>query len=291
MDERDWLAEQFEANRSHLQAVAYRMLGSVAEAEDVVQDAYLRWHGADRDVVEDARGYLARIVTRLCLDHLKSARVRREHYVGPWLPEPVLDEAPFAADDSAHDLSMTLMLALERLSPLERAAFLLHDVFDVDFPEVAQALGRSETVNVGDIRRNVGSMAVQSMPATPATAFLVEYRDGARGTVLLLNGHVQDFTFAGRIKGEARPASCLFCLPAPPGAKYFDCLVANIEKLFDTGRPPYPVERTLLTGGVLEAAMDSHYRRGSRVETPDLDGHYSAPADSGFVRGGIAAPV
>jgi hypothetical protein len=153
------------------------------------------------------------------------------------------------------------------------------------------ALGRSETVNVGDVRRNVGSMAVQTMPATPATAFLVEYRDGARGTVLLLNGHVQDFTFAGRVKGETKPASCLFCLPAPPGAKYFDCLVANIEKLFDTGRPPYPVERTLLTGGVLEAAMDSHYRRGSRVETPELDVHYSAPADSGFVRGGIAAPV
>jgi hypothetical protein len=153
------------------------------------------------------------------------------------------------------------------------------------------ALGRSETVNVGDIRRNVGSMAVQSMPASPATAFLVEYRDGARGTVLLLNGHVQDFTFAGRVRGEARPASCLFCLPAPPGAKYFDCLTANIEKLFDTGRPPYPVERTLLTGGVLEAALESHYRRGSRVETPDLDVHYTAPADSGFVRGGIAAPV
>jgi hypothetical protein len=153
------------------------------------------------------------------------------------------------------------------------------------------ALGRSETVNVGDVRRNVGSMAVQSMPATPATAFLVEYRDGARGTVLLLNGHVQDFTFAGRLKGEARPASCLFCLPAPPGAKYFDCLVANIEKLFETGRPPYPVERTLLTGGVLDAAMESHSRRGTRVETPELDVHYAAPADSGFCRGNITAPV
>jgi hypothetical protein len=152
------------------------------------------------------------------------------------------------------------------------------------------ALGRSETVNVGDIRRNVGSMAVQSMPATPATAFLVEYRDGTRGTVLLLNGHVQDFCFAGRVKGEARP-SCLFYLPPPPGAKYFDCLAANIEKFLDAGRPPYPVERTLLTSGVLDAAMESHLRRGSRVETPELDVAYSAPADSGFVRGSIAAPV
>jgi hypothetical protein len=153
------------------------------------------------------------------------------------------------------------------------------------------ALGRSETVNIGNIRQNVGSMAVQGMPATPATAFLVEYRDGARGTVLLLNGHVQDFCFAGRVKGEAKPASTLFYLPPPPGAKYFDCLVANIEKLLETGRPPYSVERTLLTTGTLDAALESHHRRGNRVETPELDVAYAAPADSGFVRGGVAAPV
>ncbi len=152
------------------------------------------------------------------------------------------------------------------------------------------ALGRSETVNIGDIRRNVG-LPVQTMPAVPPTAFLVEYRDGLRGTVLLLNGHVQDFCFAGRIQGEAKPASCLFHLPAPPGAKYFDCLVANIEKLLETGRPPYPVERTLLTSGVLEAALESHYRRASRIETPELEVRYTAPADSGFGRGSVAAPV
>jgi hypothetical protein len=102
------------------------------------------------------------------------------------------------------------------------------------------ALARSESVNPGDVRKNVGSMAVQSMPATPATAFLVEYRDGTRGTVLLLNGHVQDFTFAAKIKGEAKPPSCLFHLPPPPGARYFDALVNNIEKLLETGRTPYP---------------------------------------------------
>jgi hypothetical protein len=153
------------------------------------------------------------------------------------------------------------------------------------------ALGRSETVNPGDVRRNTGSMAVQTMPATPATAFLVEYRDGSRGTVLLLNGHVQDFTFAARLRGQARPESCLFYLPAPPGAKYFDCLAANIEKLFETGRPPYPVERTLLTTAVLDAVMESHQRRGVRVETPDLEVRYAAPPDSGFCRGGVAAPV
>jgi hypothetical protein len=153
------------------------------------------------------------------------------------------------------------------------------------------ALGRSETVNPGDVRRNVGGSPVGTMPRTPATAFLVEYRDGLRGTVLLLNGHIQDFCFAAQLSGEAKPASCLFYLPLPPGAKYFDCLVANIEKMLESSRPPYPVERTLLTSGILDAAMESHYRRGARIETPELDVRYTAPADSGFCRGPVAAPV
>jgi hypothetical protein len=153
------------------------------------------------------------------------------------------------------------------------------------------ALGRSETINPGDIRKNVGSFPVGTSPRTPATAFLVEYRDGLRGTVLLLNGHIQDFCFAGKIKGEAKPASCLFKLPPPPGAKYFDCQVANVEKLFESGKAPYPVERTLLTSGILDAVMESHYRRGTRVETPELEIRYTAPADSGFCRGSATAPV
>src|SRR5262249_39028048 len=134
-------------HRRHLVGLAYRMLGSVAEAEDMAQEAYLRWHDADRASVESPRAFLSRVVIRLCLDHIKSARVRREHYVGPWLPEPILDEEPYAADSAseyARDLSATLLLALERLSPLERAAFLLHDVFDVGFAEVARSLERSE---------------------------------------------------------------------------------------------------------------------------------------------------
>jgi hypothetical protein len=152
------------------------------------------------------------------------------------------------------------------------------------------ALGRSETVSPSDIRRNVGR-AINNMPAASATAFLVEYRDGLRGTVLLLNGHIQDFCFAARLRGEPRPVSSMFYLPAPPGAKYFDCLVSNIERLFDNRRSPYPVERTLLTSCVLEAAMESHFRRGERVETPDLEVRYTAPGDSGFCRGSVAAPV
>lgn len=130
----------FEAHRRHLRGIAYRMLGSVSDAEDLVQEAYLRWRTLDASSVLEPRAMLTRIVTRLCLDHLKSARVRREHYVGTWLPEPVA-----AADlDGAADLSFALLLALERLSPRERAAFLLHDVFDVDYPSLAETLERSE---------------------------------------------------------------------------------------------------------------------------------------------------
>jgi RNA polymerase sigma-70 factor (ECF subfamily) len=126
-------------HRSFLVGLAYRMLGSVAEAEDVVQDAFLRVaHVTD---VQEPRAYLARVVTRLCLDRLKSARARREEYVGTWLPEPVVEDP---AAPIAEDLSIALMMALERLSPLERAAFLLHDVFDMDYGAVAQMLERSE---------------------------------------------------------------------------------------------------------------------------------------------------
>ena len=140
-------AVSFEPHRRRLLGLAYRMLGSVSEAEDAVQDAYLRWHAADRDAVSDTRAFLTTTTTRICLDTLKSARARREQYVGPWLPEPVLDTAALAPDtqtELAEDLSIALLLALDRLSALERAAFLLHDVFDCSFSEVASALDRSE---------------------------------------------------------------------------------------------------------------------------------------------------
>jgi RNA polymerase sigma-70 factor (ECF subfamily) len=140
-------ALSFEPNRRRLLGLAYRMLGSLAEAEDAVQDAYLRWHAADRDNVTDPRAFLTTATTRICLDLLRSARARREQYVGPWLPEPVVDTtelAPDAQTELAEDLSIALLLALDRLSPLERAAFLLHDVFDCSFTEVASALDRSE---------------------------------------------------------------------------------------------------------------------------------------------------
>ena len=141
-------ATRFEQHRAVLARLAYRMLGSNAEAEDVVQDAYLRWSDAlTRTPVADDGAYLRATVTRLALDRLRSARAQRETYVGPWLPEPIIvDDAadPAAAATLADDVSFALMLALERLSPLERAAFILHDVLDVPFAEIATTLERSE---------------------------------------------------------------------------------------------------------------------------------------------------
>lgn len=130
----------FEAHRARLLRIAYRMLGSRSEAEDVVQNAWLRWVAADRQGVAAPYPFLARVVTRLCLDEMKSARARRETYVGAWLPEPLVETEEVGPDED--DLTLTLMMALERLSPLERAAFILHDVFGVPLGEVADTLDR-----------------------------------------------------------------------------------------------------------------------------------------------------
>jgi RNA polymerase sigma-70 factor (ECF subfamily) len=140
---------QFETHRRALIGLAYRMLGSRAEAEDIVQEAWLRWAQVDESTVEHAGAYLSRLVTNLCLDKLGSAAAKRERYVGVWLPEPLLDEeagwspGPEAQAEFAQDVSVAFMLALERLSPLERAAFLLHEVFDLDFDEIGRRLERS----------------------------------------------------------------------------------------------------------------------------------------------------
>ncbi|RWR25797.1 RNA polymerase sigma factor SigJ [Sinirhodobacter populi] len=125
--------------RPRLVRLAYRMLGSVADAEDVVQDAWARWLATDRDAVREPAALLRTIVTRLCLNALKSARRRRETYTGPWLPEPIFEDGE---PDSGDDITLPLMIALERLSPLERAAFLLHDIFGLGFDDVAGAIGR-----------------------------------------------------------------------------------------------------------------------------------------------------
>ncbi len=138
--------EEFERLRPLLFSIAYRILGSVGEAEDAVQETWLRWE-TSRERPESPRAYLSTVVTRIAIDVLRSARVRREEYVGPWLPEPLLTDSyedPERAAELADSLSMAALLLLERLSPLERAVFVLREVFGFGYAEVAAAVGRSE---------------------------------------------------------------------------------------------------------------------------------------------------
>jgi RNA polymerase sigma-70 factor (ECF subfamily) len=137
----------FNEHRSLLFAIAYRMVGSVADAEDVLQDAFIRWQQASHDEIRSPKAFLVTIVSRLCINHLQAARVQREEYVGQWLPEPVATD-PASDPESAlwadESLSMAFLVVLERLNPVERAVFLLREVFDHDYAEIAKALGRSE---------------------------------------------------------------------------------------------------------------------------------------------------
>lgn len=137
----------FEPHRRRLLGVAYRMLGSRADAEDVVQDAYLRWHGASPEELRSPEAWLVTVTTRLSIDKLRRAQVEREAYVGPWLPEPLVEAEPpaDAATELASNLSVAFLVVLERLAPEERAAFLLHEVFDSEYAEIAAILGKTET--------------------------------------------------------------------------------------------------------------------------------------------------
>jgi RNA polymerase sigma-70 factor, ECF subfamily len=134
----------FDALRPRLFSIAYRMLGIRAEAEDVVQDAWLRWNGSDQAALQSAEAWLVTIVTRLSIDRLRAARAEREAYVGFWLPEPLVEHSPEQLAERAGDLSMALMWVLERLTPDERAAFVLRQAFDEDYADVAAVLGKSE---------------------------------------------------------------------------------------------------------------------------------------------------
>lgn len=133
----------FEAERARLHRLAYRMLGSLTDAQDVVQDAWIRWNRT-REPVVDPEAWLVRTTSRLCLDRLRAAKAQREAYRGPWLPDPLIEELTTDPVERAEDISVAFLLALERLSPLERAVFLLHEVFDEDYAAVAETLGRTE---------------------------------------------------------------------------------------------------------------------------------------------------
>ena len=209
---------RFEAYRGRLLGLAYRMLGSRADAEDMVQDAWLKWTQADRTDVENDESFLTTIVTRLCLDRLKLERTRRQSYIGPWLPEPIVDAhalSPQTASEIADDLSYALLLALERLSPLERAAFLLHDVFDRPFAELAATLERSE-VAVRQLAARARKAVREARPTRPPApgkheellaAFMTALRDGDAGRLktLLREDAVYISDGGGRTPAATKP--------------------------------------------------------------------------------------
>lgn len=165
------MIEEFEAFRGLLFSIAYRMLGSVADAEDVVQDAYIRFAAVDRDSVRDAKSFLATIVTRLALDRLKSAQATREEYIGSWLPEPIFtgpDADPQRRVEQSEAVSYALLTALERLTPAERAVFVLAEAFDFDHAEIADTLELSASASRQLLHRAREKMAESKRRFTPS---------------------------------------------------------------------------------------------------------------------------
>ena len=186
MSNSDWLAEQFETYRPHLRAVAYRMLGSRSEADDAIQESWLRLARSDSDAIDDMRAWLTTVVGRICLDMLRARRASREQYVGSWLPEPTLNEdGPAEHAELADSVGMALLVVLETLTPAERLAFVLHDVFAMPFDEIARVLDR--TPDAARQLASRGRRRVQDAPQPDADlvqqqravdAFLAAARDG-----------------------------------------------------------------------------------------------------------------
>lgn len=240
MSRPDLPTDLFETHRPRLVRLAYRMLGSVAEAEDVVQDGWLRWRTVDPGEIREPAAWLTRTVTRLCLDQIKSARSRRETYVGAWLPDPLVGSFD-PAEDEADDLTLTLMMALERLSPLERAAFLLHDVFGVAFDEVGRTLDRDPTA-VRQLASRARKHVRDARPRFPvereegdrlAQAFFAASRDGdlkalgamlAEGAVFYADGGGKVIAFHNPIRGLARLLRLFAGLHRKYGADAFSLL-------------------------------------------------------------------
>ncbi|GAB2472873.1 RNA polymerase sigma-70 factor [Promicromonospora xylanilytica] len=208
------LAEPFEANRRLLFTVAYEMLGAAADAEDVVQEAWLRWSAADRSDVLEPRAYLVRVTTRLALNRLRTLRRARETYVGPWLPDPLLT-APDAAlpVERAEEVSLALLVVLETLSPLERAVFVLREVFDLPYQEIAEALDRDVSAvrqTAHRAREHVRARRPRYTPAGPQHAEATErflaacFTGDLAGVVAALAPEVELVTDGGGVVRAAR---------------------------------------------------------------------------------------
>lgn len=216
-----WLmdvADPFDSHHSYLFGIAYRMLGTVMDAEDVLQDANLRWQTVDRSTVHAPRAYLTAMVTRLSIDRLKAAREQREQYIGPWLPEPLLHDPTPGADDLmalSESISMAFLVLLEKLTPVERAAFLLHDVFGYSYSELAEILEKSEAACRQLVHRSRAHVRTNRprFPSHPERAreLASEFGDACRTGDLdsLMNLLAEDITLwsdgGGRVSAARRP--------------------------------------------------------------------------------------
>ncbi|QOV39670.1 RNA polymerase sigma-70 factor [Streptomyces ferrugineus] len=213
------IAEEFETHRSRLFGLAYRMLGSAEEAEDTVQDAYLRFSGADRDGIEHPAAWLAKVVTNLCLSRLTSARARREQYVGPWLPEPVITSdgtlGPLESAEQRDAVSLAMLVLLERLTPTERAVYVLREAFGYGHREIAEALELTEANCRQLYRRAVQRVGeprsrFESSPERQeelVASFVAAARDGdlARLEKLLAADVVWSSDSGGKVSAARRP--------------------------------------------------------------------------------------
>jgi RNA polymerase sigma-70 factor (ECF subfamily) len=207
--------EPFDILRPRLLGIAYGMLGELSAAEDIVQDAWLRWRRADRDAVRDPESFLVTVTTRLALDRLRAARARREVYVGPWLPEPLVTdpETPETKAIEAESLNLALLAALERLNPVERAVLVLRDAFDLDYAEIAAALEKT-AANVRQIARRArehagdpsrGRAVAAEERERLAEAFLAAAAGGDLDSLLdLLAGDAIMYTDGGGVVTAAR---------------------------------------------------------------------------------------
>jgi RNA polymerase sigma factor (sigma-70 family) len=295
LNRQEWLAQEFEHQRPHLRGVAYRMLGSISEAEDAVQEAWVRLDRSDPGGTDDLRGWLTVVVGRICLDMLRARRSRREDYAGSWLPEPIVggapDESPEHDAVMADSVGLALLVVLETLTPAERLAFVLHDVFAVSFDEIAQVVGKTPAAArqlASRARRRVregapspdADLAVQRRVVD---AFLAASRAGDfEALVRVLDPDVVFRTDGGGVGPLARP-------PLVGAAA-----VAN--EILTSGRPFAPLGRPAIVNGAPGVVVEAGRRRyivgftvrDGRIAEIDLVGDPAKLGGLDDIPGGIA---
>jgi RNA polymerase sigma-70 factor (ECF subfamily) len=242
-DGMDTRAEAFASVRPLLFSIAYRMVGSVMDAEDLVQDAYLRWEEAPETDVRSPRAYMTTIVTRLAINHLRSARAKRETYVGPWLPEPLVTEETPDTAELAESLSMAFLVLLERLAPIERAVFLLHEVFAFEYAEIARIVDKTEA-NCRQIlaraRRRLGAAHTRfEVDPTQARRLVQRFTEAATGGDMdgLLAVLAEDITLWADGGGKTPGAALKPVHRAKPVAKFILGVMGRIVLAETVVRP------------------------------------------------------